>query len=339
MRRISSFRRLERILCLAVLSFGGCYVVGRAAAEQKPSYRLAFTREPGAAMCPDASGVRAAVTAKLGYDPFRDDAPRTLAVVFGKSGAELRAQVELRDEAGVVTGARKLKSSAAGCGPLADDVAQAIAIAIDPLYLTPPPPASASVAPSSSASAAPTVVEPDGPPLPPIESPPPVHLDLFAGGVVAAGASPSGLGVGLVFGFGARRGPFSLALEGRVDRDSSRASDLGGEVRGALLAAMLVPCLHAEPFRACALAQGGAFLGSSADIDQPRRVSTPWAAVGGRVGIEVPILPGGALLVRLGFDILATLTRTRLSLHGQEVWVSPPVSGALSGGLVGRFSL
>lgn len=310
-----------------------------AAAEDKPRYRLAFTRDTAAASCPDANGLRAAVAAKLGYDPFSDDATRTLAVSFGKSGPELRAQIELRDEAGAVTGARKLKSTATTCGPLAEDVAQAIAIVVDPLYLNPPPPPSASASASASITAAPpaTVDVPEPPePVPPTPAPP-TRVFVHGGSFVAAGTSPAGLGVGFLLGLGVRPSSrWSVAIEGRYDLEGALGSRFGGEVRGRLLVGDLVPCLHEGPFLACAVGQLGAFLGASAGIDDPQRMSTLYLAAGVRLGVEVPLF-GSALALRLGIDVLGSLTHTRLVLHGEEVWVSSPVTGTLGGGLVGFF--
>lgn len=312
-----------------------------AAAEDKPRYRLAFTRDPAAASCPDAAGLRAAVAAKLGYDPFTDDATRTLAVSFGKSGPELRAQIELRDEGGAVTGARKLKSTATTCGPLAEDVAQAIAIVVDPLYLNPPPPPSASASASASTSAAPTAaptatVDVPEPPEPPVPTEP-TRVFVTGASFVTAGSSPAGLGGGFALGLGVRPTKrWSVGLEGRYDLEGALGSRFGGEVRGHLLVGNLVPCLHEGPFLACAVGQLGAFLGASAGIDDPQRMSTLYLAAGVRLGVEVPLV-GSALALRLGLDVLASLTHTRLVLHGEEVWVSSPVTGTLGGGLVGWF--
>lgn len=306
-------------------------------AGDKPRYKLAFSRDAAASACPDAAGLRAAVAAKLGYDPFTDDAPRTLTVSFQKAGGEHRAQIELRDETGAVTGARKLKSGSQSCGPLADDVAQAIAIVVDPLYLTPPPPPSASPAPaaSSAPTPAPTTDEPEPPE--PVPAPPPERFRGFvhAGSFVLAGTSPAGVGVGFAVGLGVRpRDRWSVGIEARYDLEGRAAARAGGEVRGGLLVGQLVPCLHSGPLLACVVGQLGAFFGRSEGVASPGRRTTLYFAAGARLAVEVPVI-GPHLAVRLGLDVLASATRTQLLLDGEEVWISAPVTGTLGVTLVG----
>lgn len=308
-------------------------------AEDKPRYKLAFSRDAAASACPDAAGLRAAVAAKLGYDPFTDDAPRTLTVSFQKAGGEHRAQIELRDEAGAVTGARKLKSASPTCGPLADDVAQAIAIVVDPLYLSPPVPSASSAPPAASSVVtpppAPTVDEPEPPEPPP--GPPPERFRGFvhAGSFVLAGTSPAGVGVGFVLGLGVRpRDRWSLGVEARYDLEGRATARGGGEVRGGLLAGQLVPCLHGGPLVACAVGQVGAFFGRSEGVVSPARRTTLYVAAGVRLAVEVPVI-GPWLAVRLGLDVLAAATRTQLLLDGEEVWISAPVTGTLGLTVVG----
>lgn len=307
-------------------------------AEDKPRYKLSFSREAAASACPDAAGLRAAVAAKLGYDPFADDAPRTLTVSFQRVPGEHRAQIELRDESGAVTGARKLKSAAATCGPLADDVAQAIAIVVDPLYLSPPPPptSASSAAPVVSVVAPPTatVDEPDPPPPPP---PPEEHVRGFvqAGSFALVGTSPGGLGLGFVLGLGLRpRERWSIAVEARYDLEGRTPARSGGEVSGGLLVGHLVPCLHGGPLLACAVGQAGAFFGRSDGIPEPQRRTTLYLAAGVRLAVEVPLV-GRALSLRLGADVLVSATRTRLLLDSEEVWISAPLTGTLGLSLVG----
>src|SRR5204862_4286698 len=98
--------------------------------------------------CPDEQTLRNAVSARLGYDPFRPDAERTLQVdiVVDRRHERrgLRAHVELRDAAGNSAGSRDIGSQRSDCGELASALTLAISIAIDPMILTrPTPPAPA----------------------------------------------------------------------------------------------------------------------------------------------------------------------------------------------------
>ena len=56
------FARFSGIVVALVLSAGS--------APAAPSARLVYVRDPDAATCPDEQAVRAAVAARLGFDPF-----------------------------------------------------------------------------------------------------------------------------------------------------------------------------------------------------------------------------------------------------------------------------
>jgi hypothetical protein len=144
------------------------------ARAQPPPVRLEYARGAGAEHCPEDAAVRSAVVARLGYDPFRDDAQRTVAAAIEGNKQRLRADVNLRDAAGAVTGTRRLVSDKNDCIELAAAMTLAISIAIDPQSLTrpappPPPPTppapptpapAATPAPGSTPPAAPTTTSP-----------------------------------------------------------------------------------------------------------------------------------------------------------------------------------
>jgi hypothetical protein len=90
--------------------------------------------------CPDAETFQRAVAERLGRTPFTVDAGRTLAVKFsGQSGA-FRADLKVIEESGALKGQRTLTSTAQDCSELAGSVALAVALIIDPLLATRPPP-------------------------------------------------------------------------------------------------------------------------------------------------------------------------------------------------------
>lgn len=126
------------------------------AADATAEAQLVYVRE-GADTCPDEEGLRDAVAARLGYDPFVRVGPagpvvprgagapgsappanrgpaRVIHATMrrGRRGAPLlRAEVEVK-QGGRVTGTRVLTSNESDCRELASTVAFAISIAIDP---------------------------------------------------------------------------------------------------------------------------------------------------------------------------------------------------------------
>ncbi|MET0593703.1 MAG: hypothetical protein ABW133_13450 [Polyangiaceae bacterium] len=95
--------------------------------------RLAYSRTPGAARCPDERAFRRAVADRLGYDPFFPWAEQTVAVdIFEEKGA-LRGKLSLVDRDGIVRGTRELKGGARDCEDLLASLALATSITLDPM--------------------------------------------------------------------------------------------------------------------------------------------------------------------------------------------------------------
>lgn len=303
-------------------------------AKERPSARLTYAKKPNAAVCPDEPGFRALIAARLGYDPFRDDADRTVTVTFSREGGSYRAKLELKD--GNAVGTRML--SAGDCAELASSTALAVAIAIDPLGGSAPEPsvsAPASASASATASAPPVItvvptVAPSASTPPPPDTYPTVSLGTF----VAFGAGPQLTG-GLTAGVGVRTPSFSVGVEGRVDAETSKVGPEGGTVSASILSGALVPCLHHELLMGCALIAYGAMRGTGSAVTEARSDQTPWGAVGLRLGIEAALF--GPVALRAHVDALAALTRTTLRVQGVDAWRSPPFQ--LLGGLelIGRF--
>lgn len=303
-------------------------------AADRPSARLSYAKKPNAAVCPDEEGFRARIAARLGYDPFRDDADRTVVVTFSREGGSFRAKLELKE--GGKVGTRVL--SAADCNELASSTALAVAIAIDPLGGAPAPSASASVSSSSSATAAPktstTVVATASAPPPPPPASPETYPTVTLGAIGVYGAGPE-LAAGLTAGVGLHTPSFSLGIEGRVDAETSKPGPAGGRVSASILSGSLVPCLHHEVLLGCLLVGYGSLRGSGSGVTDARSERSPWGAVGVRLGIEGALF--GPIAFRAHADALAVLTRTTLRVQGVDAWSSPPFQFLGGIALVGRF--
>ncbi|APR85799.1 Hypothetical protein A7982_11148 [Minicystis rosea] len=321
-------------------------------AEPPRTARLAFTRGAGAERCPDEAALRKSVTARLGYDPFREDASRSITAGVTRAGSALHGDVTLNDGAGHVSGTRRLTVTNDDCEELVASMALAISIAIDPEVLFRPSPPEAPIAPPPRApepapSASAPLPSPPRAPSPPSASipeplpaalPPPrpsrVRFRAGVGGVIAIGAAPAVNG-GISTQVGFRHRAFSAALEGRFDVPATTAAPTGGTVRAGLTTASLVPCFHASVFAACGLATVGALRGVGTGVPGAKADVTPFATLGARAGVEIPI--AGIFAADLHGDLAVTLTRTALQLDGRDVWITPRVAGAFGAGVLVHF--
>ena len=128
--------------------------------------RLTYERTAGTERCPEADALENEVAARLGYRPFRPNAPGAVNVTFRAEGKTLRARLVLTNDSGRETASRDLQSKGGDCDELVRTVAVAIGLALDPLTVSPPassaPPASAasSPAPGPAASSVPPIAAP-----------------------------------------------------------------------------------------------------------------------------------------------------------------------------------
>jgi hypothetical protein len=293
-------------------------------ALDRPTARLVYVRKGGATICPDEPLMRQLVAARLGYDPFRDDAERTVAVTITRESGAFRAKLEMQQE-GKPTGTRTLSSTSNDCNELASSIALAVAIAVDPLGGAPPSSASPSVSASTSASAVPVVAPTIAPSTSASAPPPEMELHPYAslGGALAFGVAPNLTG-SLTAAFGLRAETWSISLEGRVDAESTKRVPTGGEVSSSIIAGSVVPCLHHELILGCAIASYGSLRGAGSGVGVPREDRSAWVAIGVRIGLEAQIV--GPISLRVHADGLAPLTRTTLRLEDRDVWTTPAVA-------------
>lgn len=319
-------RRSAWALLCAVL-----WVVPIARADGPTTARLSFVREERAEACPDEAALRERVAARLGRDPFVADALLGISVrIEPLDGAGYRAVIELDDEG--ETTRRELTSARGDCADLADALALALSLAVDPASLLapapradppPPPPPTATAAPDPT-----PVVEPA--PEPPRDD---VSARFSALVLGSWGAAPefSG-GLGLSGGF--RVAAFSLDLELRAEIPTEIAG-VNGVVRGAPITAALVPCAHADIVTMCGVIRAGAFWAESVDAAEVRSAAGPYVALGARGGLELPLTPSVALAI-LG-EVSAPLVGAELRLGSERVWETPPVNVSLGVGVVGAL--
>ena len=282
-----------------------------------PEARLDYRVEPGVSGCPDEAWVRNAVSARLGRDPFRAQAPLNISVRIGPAGAPaIEGLVEVTRADGT-TGRRTIDSPTGDCPELASAVELAITLVIEPRWLAPPkapPPPAPAPTPPPPPAAAPPVAET------------PLEVQGRVGPLFIAGNVP-GFTLGLALG-GALRWPrFSLALEGHVFLPSSITY---GELRVSTFTARaaLLPCLRLGPFSVCGELAAGALQVESLAALTPRQ-TTPSVQLGARAEASIPASARLSLAPWLGVGV--NVVRTSIGADATPLWVTWPV--ALSAGV------
>ncbi len=315
------------------------------------SVRLVYVRDPTATACPDEGAFRRAIERRIGSDPFSAWGSAAIVVRVARRGPEYFATVE-RVEHGTSLGARALSSDASECLSVVDAAALAISIALE-ADRAPKPSTSADPA-SERDTARPTALGPATEPLAPAvpldtaggqaadrSAPPPpgdragrargaIGLD----GVISVATAPS-VAAGATAWGAVRVRSFSFGAELSSDAPSSGGTALAGRVSTWLVAGTLAPCIHAWLFFGCALGEFGVLHGAGVGVRVPRSGLDAFAAVGPRLGIEVPLI--GPLLVRIRGDMLLNLQRATVNLDGQPAWIASPVAAVFGAGIAWRI--
>lgn len=328
--------------------FAACHVAamclaGAAWAQAPRQVRLEYVRQEGAGTCPDLATVQAGVAARLGYEPFSDQADDLVRATVRPSGHGLEARIEMTDAKGSPKAERRLVSRQHDCAELASSVELAISIAIDPFRLGPSP-----TGPGAHASKPHTLMHVDRE-----DSPNARQVAALSSSELVAAAKPGrslstqvgaelvgGLGaapsrtLGVAAGVGIRGGDLSLGLEGRADLPASTSLRVG-EASTALLVASLVPCAHVSRVATCAMVTAGALRAAGHGLVDSRTVTLPYAAVGARLALAIPLT--ARLALALHGDVTAPLTKSELEVDGTSVWTSPILSAAMGLGLAATF--
>jgi hypothetical protein len=300
-----------------------------------PSARLVYVREADAESCMDDAGLRGAVAARLGYDPFFAWAKVTVVAHVRKEIGAYHAEVTLVDEAGVSRGKREITSPGDDCAPLGTALALTISIALDPLSLVskpiasdPPPPvieAEAPIAPPPAPITPPTPPVPIAPPIAP--RPAGESEPAWRGWIGIAALGSYGATPGIAFGGALRgslvRGHFSLGIEARADAPTTSTATAAGAVKAWLAQGTLLGCGRAAIVVGCGFISGGALVASGIVV-APHTAALPYGAVGPRIGVEWPL---GARFQVEGFTQAGfALARRALQIDGHDAYRQPVVA-------------
>ena len=294
-------------------------------AEAIGSAELSWVRASGAESCPTPSKMRAAVARRLGRDPFERDAEVSFEVVIEPRAPGWAARIVAQGTA-LGAGSRELTSEAAACESLADAVALAVALAIDPEAVErtarTPAPAPALAAPQVTAQAPPSESAP--PPAEPAPVPPAATSEFprtvpYALGLASVGLLPGGaLGLGLLGELGlVERLSALVALDYWPERETAGA---GGHFAFGLTAASLGLCanLLRVPLAGFALC-GGGMLGSVhavvLDLEPTGPGDRLWAAFRGGARLWIP--EASTLRAVLGLEAIVPFTRHRFTVRDE----------------------
>ncbi len=147
-------KKLRTILAIALLvSWVLSVVSARAEAEvnevnevneggAQSQARLRYELGDGAAQCPAERVFRDMVTVRLGYVAFSEGAGRIITATIVEQGDALHGRLEVRESEDSVPNIRELEEALGECEELAQSMALAVAVIIDPLSLTRAPPES-----------------------------------------------------------------------------------------------------------------------------------------------------------------------------------------------------
>lgn len=294
-----------------------------------PTARLEYTRKPSALDCPDKAELEAAISAKLGFNPFVEPAQLVIEAEVERTEAGRKARMFRLNEQGARLSERSLVSSASDCRELTESLVLALSIAIDPLSATRPLAMAHPPAPSPPPPPPPPRGEPATKPAPPAPTIGP-ELQVGLGALGTWGAAPR-IAPGVAAHLAARWSSMSIGIEGRADLPVAMPVAERGSIEAALLVGSVVPCFHRGWFAACASMSAGVLRSSGIDLEDSRHASSPSVAVGARLVGEVPI--GKSFSARAHLDAAAPLIRTTLRVDEREIWRNPPVSASLGIGV------
>ncbi|MCL2447893.1 MAG: hypothetical protein FWD17_02985 [Polyangiaceae bacterium] len=333
-------RRALRSLLWALLSLAVLAGLEKRAGAGT-SARLVYGRAPGVDGCPDEAGLRRAIADRVGYDPVFAVAPNDVEVTITRTGDQLTAEVRFVDRNRILVGTRAFQAPLGQCDSIVASIALSVAIALDQLDKTSPPPLAGEPLPAPPAESPPPPTpaeaparpasvaerEPGSRPRPPASLPPPakVGVDLAIGMAGWVGVTPA-------FSFGptaftsVRVRRLSLGVEGSWALPSSTANaGSAGLLRTSLIGAGPIACLDLQLYFGCAVAFAGSLRAEAPRVPGAVAQTGIEVLAGVRGGVAIPLARGVSLQVSL--DLLGVPYGPTLRVLGDDVWKPSPVAG------------
>lgn len=293
-----------------------------------------FAPEP----CPAVTHLIDRVAAHLGFDPFVPESEVRISARIARQGKVIEGLLRIQ-EGSQKPGLWRKGTHPNVCRELVEEMALAIALALDPLGEHRSPV---------------TVVQPPPPPPPPpppvvVASAPPLPRRVETGTVALEAPLTRQLRLGLEVGLSLGLVPaptanFGVGLTYQVERfeldlhlraTASGAVEVGPRADASALAvyAELYPCydfpVGAGFWSLCAAFGAGAFYAQGQELEPSRTATKPLVIGGARLGYRLPLGRSGASL-ELNAEADAAITRMILVVGGREIWRQPPLSGLLT---------
>jgi hypothetical protein len=312
------------ILGLVVMS------ASTAHAEEAPRVRLTFRTPTDDAGCPSERVFRDLVAARVGRDPFADDASRAIDATLTKRGVQFHGRVALFDASGKVRGERELDDRS--CAELAESLAIAISILLDPFgrwarpapLETPPPVPASPPPPVAPRVEPPTDAAPPAPPHPATKD----HVAWMpTASVTSALGSAPDLLWGARFGLRLKVRSWSVSAEAAYDTMLSTAQIGRDRVEAERWFGALSPCLHLESAAVCATALMGVIHSFSASVLVPTTRRSLIADAGIRAGWSLWL--GRTVGIEPWITATVPLSRTILLVSDEAIWRAPRVAGTV----------
>lgn len=290
--------------------------------------------------CPSEAELRGLVAARLGSDPFVDEAPRTV-VVRSRTTAQGAFEIEVTTSAegpGPLP-SKSFRGTEGQCAELVQRAALAIALlAEDDPAPTPSPPAKQSAAPIPVPT--PAASAPAPPPARAAEPAPPAPNEparTFAVGVEAfahagSAATTPGPGLGLVF-FG-RRSLFTFGVAARFLVPTSKTFD-AGRVTTTTLGAGPFVCVGGARADVCVPIVVGATLGEGGAVAEARSDTSPFVSVGLRP--ELHAIPLGRAELSIFVEGYVAPASTSFVFRDGTAFTTAPAGALL--GVAGKLGI
>jgi hypothetical protein len=338
------------------------------AAENDLYVAANYAVDPSVRGCWDEDEFRRSVAHRIGYDPFREDAPINVRIHVGGSASAVDGHVEWRKANGLLMGERRFVAKDGNCAKLLTEMSFAVGLQIEllrpnaapapagpvaraPAATTSPPRTSSdgpSAATSAGATAPPPKPAPEKPekpkaektdepreePAPPSSGSPAWRAWLGLGPSLAWRLGPGVTSEARLF-FAARRNDFSLEIAAEATYPSSERRWDGSGFRQYLAGGAVAVCRHHDWLSGCALGRASAVLVNGLGVDSPRSPSGVVAHAGVRLGAALPL--GGPWLLAARLDGLVLLTSSKVVLNGAQVWDMPRLAGLAGVDLIVRF--